>query len=221
MRKSLGRLAATMVLATVITGGAAAPAAAQDTVRGKQAGDIVLGFGAIGVLPSGGGHVDAIGGRPQASDSASPQLDLTYFMVPQVALNLIAATSRHDISVRGSALGDVNLGHVWVLPPTLTLQVHPFPTSRFSPYAGAGLNVTFFYGEGGSRTPPVRRVMVDTAPGFALNLGTDYEIAPNWLANIDVKKLLLRPEASVNSGLLHARVNLDPWVAGASVRYRF
>ena len=196
-------------------------AQAGEGVRGKQGGDIVVGLGAVGVLPGGGGHVDAIGGRPQASDSASPQLDLTYFMVPNVALNLIAASTRHDIGVRGSALGDLNLGHVWVLPPTLTLQLHPFPQSRISPYVGAGINVSFFYGEGGSRTAPVRRVVVDHAPGFAFNAGLDYEVSSHWLANIDVKKLILRPEASVNSGLVHARVNLDPWVVGASVRYRF
>lgn len=196
-------------------------AQAGEGVRGKQGGDIVVGLGAVGVLPGGGGHVDAVGGRPQASDSASPQLDLTYFMVPNVALNLIAASTRHDIGVRGSALGDLNLGHVWVLPPTLTLQLHPFPQSRISPYVGAGINVSFFYGEGGSRTAPVRRVVVDTAPGFAFNAGLDYEVSSHWLANIDVKKLILRPEASVNSGLVHARVNLDPWVVGASVRYRF
>ena len=62
---------------------------------------------------------------------------------------------------------------------------------------------------------------VDTTVGYALNLGADYEVAPNWLVNFDVKKIFLRPDASVNSGLLHARVNLDPWVVGASVRYRF
>ena len=87
-------------------------AQAEDGVRGKQAGDIVVGLGAIGVLPSNGGHVDAIGGRPQASNGASSQLDLTYFMVPNVSLNLIAASTQHDVSVRGSALGKLNLGHV-------------------------------------------------------------------------------------------------------------
>ncbi len=213
----IGRgLAAVMALAAM-----AGVARAEDGVRGKQAGDIVVGLGAIGVLPSNGGHVDGIGGKPRASDSASPQLDLTYFMVPHVSLNLIAASTQHDVSVRGSALGNLNLGHVWVLPPTLTLQIHPFPQSRISPYVGAGINVSFFYGEGGSRTAPVRRVVVDTAPGFAFNAGIDYEISPHWLANVDVKKLILRPEASVNSGLVHARVNLDPWIVGASVRYRF
>jgi outer membrane protein len=217
MSKTLGMLAGAMALAAAFAG----PAAGQDAVRGKQAGDFVLGLGVIGVLPTGGGSVGTIGGKPEVSDSASPQLDLSYFMSPHLSLNLIAATTRHDVSVNGSALGDLELGHVWVLPPTLTLQVHPLPAERFSPYFGAGLNVSFFYGEGGTRTPPVQRVKVDTALGVALNIGADYEITPNWLANLDVKKLYLRPDASVNSGLVNAEVKLDPWIIGASVRYRF
>src|ERR687885_62257 len=117
MRKIFGMVAGALALA----GAAASGAAAQDAVRGKQAGDIVLGLGAVGVLPEGGGRVGLIGGKPGASNSASPQLDVSYFFAPQVALNLIAATTQHDISVTRSALGDVKLGHVWVLPPTLTV----------------------------------------------------------------------------------------------------
>ncbi len=217
MRKTFGIVAGALALAGAVATGAAA----QDVVRGKQAGDFVVGLGAVGVLPDGGGRVGLIGGKPEASNSASPQLDFTYFLAPQVSLNLIAASTQHDVSVKGSALGDVKLGHLWVLPPTLTLQVHPFPTSRISPYVGLGLNVSFFYGYGGSKTAPVERVRIDTAVAPAFNLGVDYEIAPNWLLNVDAKKILLRTDASVNSGLIHARVNLDPWVVGASVRYRF
>jgi len=115
----------------------------------------------------------------------------------------------------------VKLGHVWVLPPTLTMQFHPLPASRLSPYIGAGLNLTFFYGYGGDRSAPVNRVRIDTTPGFALNAGLDYEITPHWLANLDVKKIFLRPDVSVNSGMIRGRADLDPWVIGASVRYRF
>lgn len=209
-------LAAGMALAI-----AATPALAQD-VRGKRAGDLVLGAGVIGVFPSDGGRT-TIGGTPHASDTATPQLDLTYYLSPNFAVNVIAATTRHDVSVRNTAVGDVGLGRVWLLPPTVTLQYHPLPTSRLSPYVGVGLNYTVAYGEGGSRHAAVRRVDVENAFGVALNLGVDYEINQNWLANVDVKRLWLRPDVTVDTALgrVTGHANLDPWIVGASVRYRF
>jgi len=216
----IGAAAAALLVCTALTP-ALAQSAGSQPVRGKQAGDIMLGASVIGVLPQDGGRVSAIGGRPSASNTATPQLDLTYFMTPQLSLNLIAATSRHDVEVRGSAIGDVDLGRVWALPPTLTLQFHPFPQARFSPYVGAGVNYTFFYGEGGGRTPPVTKVDIKNDFGFAVNFGMDIEVAPNWLVNLDAKKLWLRPDVSVNSGTITGRADLDPWIIGAGVRYRF
>jgi outer membrane protein len=208
-------MAAAMALAV-----AATPALAQD-VRGKRAGDIVLGAGVIGVFPHAGGST-TIGGTPHASATATPQLDLSYFLTPNFAVNVIAATTRHDVDVRNLGGGArVDLGRVWLLPPTVTLQYHPFATSRLSPYFGAGVNYTVAYGEGGRRSPGITQVDIENAWGFALNAGVDYEIAPNWLANVDVKRLWLRPDVSVNNGAVRGHAELDPWIVGASVRYRF
>ncbi len=202
----------------------AAPAIAQEAApRGKQAGDFMIGFGVFGVLPRDSGNVDLIGGTPSASFAVTPQLDFTYFFTPNIAVNLIAATSRHELEVTGSALGTVDLGPRLALPPTLTLQYHPLPASRYSPYVGVGVNYTVFYGEGGSRTPPVLDVDVRNAFGAALNAGIDIEVAPNWLLNFDVKWIYLRPDVQVDTsvGRIGANANLDPWIFGASVRYRF
>ena len=219
-----------MIRKSILLAGAAAlgllaqPALAQQSpVRGKQAGDFMIGLGVIGVLPMDAGDVDLIGGTPSASFAVTPQLDFTYFFTPNFAVNLIAATTRHDVEVTGSALGDVDLGRVWALPPTLTFQYHPLPAERFSPYVGVGVNWTMFYGEGGSRTPGVLDVDVRNAFGVALNVGLDIEMAPNWLMNIDVKKLFLRPDVAVDTALgrINATADLDPWIFGLSVRYRF
>ena len=72
-----------------------------------------------------------------------PEIDISYFVTPNIALELIAATTKHDVG----ASDGTDLGSVWLLPPTLTLQYHFAPTSRFSPYIGAGLNYTIFYNE--------------------------------------------------------------------------
>lgn len=229
------RMAATAALAVAIGMGMAGGAAAQDpaqnpaqgqadTLRGKRAGDFLIGLSAIGVLPTNGGRVDLIGGTPTASNSATGQLDFTYFFTDMVAVNLIAATTRHDVSVRDSAIGTVSLGHVWALPPTLTVQFHPMPRQRFSPYLGLGVNFTAFYGEGGRPSAPVTNVKIDNSWGMAINFGTDVEIAPNWLANFDVKKIFfLEPDVRVDTsvGRINARADINPWVIGAGIRYRF
>ncbi|MBE9606826.1 OmpW family protein [Acetobacteraceae bacterium H6797] len=209
----------TLMLAAASLAMATAGAQAED-FRIKQAGDLVIGFGAIGVLPDSGGST-SIGGKPHADDGASPQLDLTYFFTPNIAVNVIAATTRHSLQARNTALGDVELGHVWALPPILTLQYHPLPESRFSPYLGAGINYTTFYGAGGGTTAPVDKVAVKNAWGWALNAGVDYALEGNWALNFDVKKLFLSTDVSLNSGAVTGKVDLDPWIVGASVRYRF
>ncbi len=231
MLRILGITAGRVALAAAIGMAAANGAAAQDgtaaaAVRGKQAGDFLIGLSAIGVLPEqgGAGTVDVIGGRPQASNSATGQLDFTYFVTPNLALNLIAATTKHDVEVRGSALGDVDLGTVWALPPTLTLQYHPFPRERVSPYVGLGINYTVFYSEGGTRNAAVTDVKIDNSWSMAFNLGLDVEVTPNWLFNFDVKRLqFLEPEVTVDTviGRINARADLNPWVIGAGIRYRF
>jgi outer membrane protein len=209
-----------MIAAAMACAVAAVPALAQD-LRGKQAGDIVLGAGLIGVLPTNGGST-SIGGTPHASSTATPQVDLTYFLTPNIAVNVIAATTRHDVEVRSvPGSGTIDLGRVWALPPTVTLQYHPLAASRFSPYLGVGLNYTVFYGEGGRRSAGITHVDVENAWGYAVNLGVDCEVTPNWLANLDVKRLWLSPDVNVNHAAVRGEADLDPWIIGASVRYRF
>lgn len=208
-------LAAAMALAV-----AAGPAMAQD-VRGLRAGDFMIGLSAIGVLPTNGGST-SIGGTPHANDAFTAQLDFTYFFTPNISLNLIAATTKHDVEVRNvPGAGTIDLGSTWVLPPTLTLQYHPIPASRFSPYVGAGVNYTIFYSEGGSRSPGITSVNIQDTWGFALNAGVNYEISRNWLANLDVKYLFLSPDVRVNGGAVTGNADLNPWVLGLGVRYRF
>ena len=89
------------------------------------------------------------------------------------------------------------------------------------PYIGAGVNYTVFYGEGGPRSAPVNKVSIDNAFGYGINFGIDVEVAPRWLVNLDAKKLWLRPDVSVNGGAITGHANIDPWIVGASVRYRF
>ena len=71
------------------------------------------------------------------SNAFIPELDFTYFFNKNFAAELILGTSKHDVKVGND---EVSLGSVRLLPPTLTLQYHFYPTKTLKPYLGAGLN---------------------------------------------------------------------------------
>ena len=61
----------------------------------------------------------------------------------------------------------------------------------------------------------------DDAVGFAIQFGADYAINDRWSVNFDVKKIWLNLDATVTSAGTSASVDLDPWVIGAGIGYRF
>lgn len=174
----------------------------------------------IYVTPSTKGTATTLGGNVAASNAQVPELDFTRFFTKNVAAELILATSKHDMSLRGSpALGEpTGLGSVSILPPTLTLQYHFNPEGGFRPYAGAGLNYTFFYGA--KTGDAATSVKYQDHLGYALQAGFDYMIDEKFGVNFDVKKIFLSTHVQVNNAYT-ANVRLDPWIIGAGMSYRF
>lgn len=169
---------------------------------------------AIDVIPDESSSVN-IGGHVYADYAVVPEVDLTYFITPNIAAELIAATSKHDVEYTGNT----PLGDAWILPPTITLQYHFTPDNAFSPYIGAGLNYSVFYAE--DTAAGFTDLDVGNGVGVALQAGTDYWVNKNWGFNLDVKKLWLNVDASLNNGAIQADIDMDPWIVGAGVAYRF
>ena len=183
----------------------------------------------VAVQPNEKSEVSAIGGDVNISNSFIPELDFTYFFNKNVAAELILGTTKHDVKTTGSNLtaiggpasAEVDLGSVWLLPPTLTLQYHFYPTKTLKPYLGAGLNYTIFYSvDEGS---VVKGLDYDNAVGFALQGGLDYMLNDKYFLNFDIKKLFLKTDVNVDatnlaSGLkIPAEVNIDPLLIGFGV----
>jgi outer membrane protein len=198
-----------------------APPATADYFVPKTAGTVMVRVRAIGVIPENlSSSVSAIGGRVNVSNTAAPEIDLSYFFTDHVAVELIAASTRHEAAASKTVLGHVDVGSVYVLPPTLTLQYHFMPQSRFSPYVGAGLTAAFFYDSHPS-LPTVNSVGFSNTVGPAIQAGFDYSVSGAWFLNFDVKQIFLSTTARINGGAIIAKTSLDPTIVGAGIGYRF
>ncbi|MCQ8278825.1 outer membrane beta-barrel protein [Acetobacteraceae bacterium KSS8] len=187
---------------------------------GKQAGTVMVRLRAIGVLPENTSSATSIGGSVEATNQAAPELDLSYFFTDHIAAELIAASTRHSISASRTAIGGVDIGSTYILPPTLTLQYHFRPHARFSPYIGAGVTVAWFY-DTKPADPPITKLGLATTAGPAFQIGADYNVGGHWFLNVDAKQLILNVRARANEGAIRARVSLDPTIIGAGIGYRF
>ena len=184
---------------------------------------------AIGVLPNEGGGADdgttVINGDTDLDDNLVPEIDFTYFITSNIGIELILATTRHQAEVSDSTLGDVPLGEVSLLPPTLTLQYHPFPNDKYSPYFGAGVNYTITYDVNkgaGNDSVTINNLDLSNEFGVALQAGIDILIKDNWYFNFDVKKIWVETDINLNEGSVKVDgANIDPWIIGIGFGYLF
>jgi len=174
----------------------------------------------IDVIPDENADIDVIGGDVKISDRIVPELDISYFFTENIAAELILATNSHDVSVSGTTLGEVDLGNVSLLPPTLTLQYHFAPRASFRPYVGMGVNYTMFYDNDPGQAVSVN---YDNGFGVALQAGADIPVNDTYFFNVDVKKLFLSTDVTVDAGVatVGADVDINPWIVGVGVGRRF
>jgi outer membrane protein len=59
--------------------------------------------------------------------------------------------------------------------------------------------------------------------GFApaVEGGVDVALAGKWSANLDVKKVFFKTDATINGGALASKVYLDPLIVSAGIGYKF
>ena len=191
----------------------------------------------VGVLPDAGGTLKAGGatlpGDVDIADQYVPEFDITYFFNKHIAAELILAVTPHDVKAVNvtvpGALTDatVDLGDVWLLPPTLTVQYHFTEMGQFKPYVGAGVNATMFFNE--DEGPVADGISYDSSFGPALQSGFDYDLdgePGGWAFNADIKKIWINTDVTVNfttalGATVNADVDIDPLVVGLGFGYKF
>ncbi len=214
----MGNLTRTLALTVLVTTTLATPSIAKDLGEGYFAKErFQMRLRGIGIVADGDGTVRENGLKTDVGNAVTPEVDVTYFFTENIAAELIAATAQHSIDA-----GSFDLGETFILPPTLTLQYHFAPDKKFSPYLGAGVNYSLFYGEDSGTG--FNGLDVHGGFGLAAQAGFDYWINDNWGVNLDVKYIDLDVDVDVNLGAtaLNAdSVDLNPWIIGIGTSYRF
>lgn len=174
----------------------------------------------------------------QVDDGSSLILSGTYMLYDNWAIDILGAFPfEHDIDLKGTVDGSsvaVPIGSTKHLPPTISLQYHFFPDAAFQPYVGFGVNYTIFTSEkvdaAVQEAASLLAIKLDDSSGFAAQVGADLVFGEKWLVNIDVRYIQIQSKLliTVDDGgnvipniPVPGHVEINPWVYGVSVGYRF
>jgi outer membrane protein len=193
-------------------------------------GDWLVRLRGIGVIPtdeSGGISPDLLTSGLDPQPAVVPEIDITYMATDSIGVELILATSPHDLDATGAIAGIGKAAETMLLPPTLLLQYHFNTKGKIRPYLGAGVNYTIPYFENADRSLEAvlgpTSVSADNSLGWAIQAGVDYHINDNWFVNLDVKYIDLSVDVELNSrGTVRTLdVEINPVIVGIGFGYRF
>ncbi len=152
------------------------------------------------------------------SDKTIPDLDISYFFTPHFAAELVLTyPQQHDVTVAGTKIGTFK--H---LPPVLSAQYHFLPDGTFRPYLGLGVNLTLI-SDVDLAVPGVGKLeLSDSSVGLAGQAGFDVKLGEKFFLNADIKYVQLDSDVKlVATGRKVSAVQIDPWLIGIGVGYRF
>ena len=203
MKRQLIALAAAAALAPI-----AAQAQSQDT------GDWIVRARAVSLNSA---NSDSTGLDLSINDKVIPEVDISYFLTPNWAMELILTyPQEQDVKSGGTKIGTFK--H---LPPTLTAQYH-FTGMGWRPYVGLGVNYTHISDV--NWDPTVEAALQPTLKkdsfGLAAQVGADVPLGGGWLLNVDVKKVQIGTEVS-SFGVKAGDFKVDPWLVSIGFGKRF
>lgn len=196
-----------LIAAAALACAAAAPA---------YAGDFMVRGRVLQLDPANQG--DGAGASVEVNTKYIWEIDASYFVTQNVALELIATTPQKQRLYLGPQSDPNNtIGTLRHLPPTLTVQYHFAPTNPvFRPYAGVGVNYTHFSAVNLAPGLDIDRHSI----GTAVQLGADFPINDKLSFNVDFKKIDIRTRVYSN-GTEIGKVKVDPVLFGIGIGYRF
>ena len=191
------------------------PAATPPPVAAPAAapwGRWMVGARVLDVYPNSSSSLSGI----DVKDQWTGELDSTYFFTPNFAVEGSITWAKQDVTFNGTGVGALKM-----MPVTFTAQYHFTNLGAWKPYVGGGFNYTYFYETdlGNNAGASVNR----DSWGGALQAGVDYQIQRNWYVNVDVKYLWINNDVRLNNVNIgnSSSLDIDPWLFGVGVRYRF
>jgi len=160
---------------------------------------------------------DSTGLDLSVNNKTFPEVDISYFFSPNLAVELILTyPQEHDVRAGGTDIGSIK--H---LPPTLSLQYH-FSGMGWRPYVGVGLNYTrltsvkFDPAVEAALDPSLKR----NSWGLAVGAGVDVPLGGGWLINADVKKVQIGTDV-YSFGTKVGTFKIDPLLFSIGVGKQF
>lgn len=195
------------LIAAALAVAAFAPVAAQ-----ADEGKLLVRVRAVNIDPA---NKDNTGLDLNVNKKLVPELDISYFITPNIAAELILTyPQKHNIRA-----GSTYIGSLRHLPPTLSAQYHFLPESNtVRPYVGAGVNYTNF----SSVNLPAAYDVQRGSFGLSIQAGADFPVTKNISVNVDVKKVQIRADViSTATDTKAGTLKVDPTLIGVGVGYRF
>jgi outer membrane protein len=196
--------------AALIAMGIAVPALAQ-TRAAAPSGNWMFGARVLGVYPNPSSSLSGL----DVNDQWTGEIDSTYFLSRNLAVESSITWAKQDVTYNGTGVGSLKM-----MPVTFALQYHFTDLGAWKPYIGGGFNYTYFYENdlGNNAGASVN----NDSWGGALQAGFDYQFQRNWYLNADVKYLWINNDVRLNAtGGDISSLDINPWLFGVGVRYRF
>jgi outer membrane protein len=196
---------------------AAAAMVALSSILGASAlaaqGDWLVRVGASVVDPKSDNLTLTSTTRLQVEDDTRPTFEVTYMFRDKWGVELLASTPwTHDLTPK-TAAGNVALGEVQHLPPTLSVQYHFNPAGRIHPYVGLGVNYTLLFKE------EPATLSVDNSFGPAAQLDVDVGINDRWFVNLSARYPDIDADTRLGGASI-GTVEIDPFVYGIHVGFK-
>lgn len=161
------------------------------------------------------------------SSETNATLGVSWNVTPNLSTDLWVGLDgfRHDVSLAGAGaafgVGTDTVASVRHRPLTLGVNYH-FGDGAFRPFIGAGYGWISVGGERGVGALEGAEVSASSANGFTWTVGADIFFGDNVFLRADARRLDFDTDVSVPAlGGPVGTVNVDPWVFGVSLGYRF